>query len=134
MLLCAGAQAQSRAKRVQNTTVPDTAQIVRNYIDSLNTLRQQLDSVQQVNSFLRQESTDGRYYRLFAPTTFYHSGAYKTLSLNPKSDDEVADAIDEALMNVYMRRPDLVKNDESNLRKAGSIREDVNKELTQQVN
>ena len=134
MLLCAGAQAQSRAKREQNTTVPDTAQIVRNYIDSLNTLRQQLDSVQQVNSFLRQESTDGRYYRLFAPTTFYHSGAYKTLSLNPKSDDEVADAIDEALMNVYMRRPDLVKNDESNLRKAGSIREDVNKELTQQVN
>ena len=134
MLLCAGAQAQHRAKRVEKTTVPDTAQIVRNYIDSLNMLRQQLDSVQQVNNFLRQESTDGRYYRLFAPTTFYHSGAYKTLSLNPKSDDEVADAIDEALMNVYMRRPDLVKNDESNLRKAGSIREDVNKELTQQVN
>ena len=43
MLLCAEAQAQHRAKRVEKTTVPDTAQIVRNYIDSLNTLRQQLD-------------------------------------------------------------------------------------------
>ena len=45
----------------------------------------------------------------------------------------MTDAIDEALMNIYMRRPDLVKNNESVLRNVGSLRGDVNKELTQKV-
>jgi len=112
---------------------PDTAQVVKNYIDSLRVLQQQLDSLQQVNVKLRKESDDGRYFRLFAPATFYHSGANKRLSLSPQTGDEVTDAVDEAMMNLYMSRPDLVENTESSLKKAGSIREDVNRELTQQV-
>ena len=130
-LLTAGqVSAQRATKKLQH---PDTAQVVRDYIDSLQVLRRQLDSLQQVNSLLRSEADDGRYYRLFAPTTFYHSGANKSLSLSPQTGDEVTDAIDAAMMRLYLQRPDLVKNHESRLRQVGSLREDVNVEVTPQV-
>lgn len=119
--------------RVKHHVLPDTSQVVRDYIDSLKVLRTQLDSLQQLNSQLRQESTDGRFFRLFVPTTFYHSGANKQLSLHPQKGDEVTDAVDNALMHIYMRRPDLVRNDESRLRRVGSIREDVNTEIMPHV-
>ncbi len=112
---------------------PDTLQLVRNYIDSLALLRRQLDSMQQVNQALQRESTDGRYFRLFAPTTFYHSGARKALSLSPQTGDEVTDAVDAAMLNLYMRRPDLVKSNETQLQQAGTVRDDVYQEMTQQV-
>ena len=79
----------SGQRRKKILTNPDTAQVVKDYMDSLTVLRRQLDSLQQVNSQLRTESSDGRYLRLFAPTTFYHSGANKQLSLSPKTGDEV---------------------------------------------
>jgi len=112
---------------------PDTLQLVRNYIDSLALLRRQLDSMQQVNQALQRESTDGRYFRLFAPTTFYHSGARKALSLSPQTGDEVTDAVDAAMLNLYMRRPDLVRSNETQLQQAGTVRDDVYQEMTQQV-
>ncbi len=130
MSLAVNVQAQHRVKR---QVQPDTSQVVRDYIDSLKVLRTQLDSLQQLNSQLRQESTDGRFFRLFVPTTFYHSGANKQLSLHPQKGDEVTDAVDHALMYIYMRRPDLVRNDESRLRRVGSIREDVNTEIMPHV-
>ena len=146
LLMAAPASAQRKSKKVaKKKTVavvapdtaqvqqPDTAQLVKNYIDSLNVLRRQLDSIQQVNASLRTESSDGRYYRLFVPTTFYHSGANKTLSLSPATGDEVTDAVDEALMSLYMRRPDLVRNNETRLKAAGTLRDDVNQELSQAV-
>ena len=117
----------------QNTR-QQTEDVLKNYTDSIALLRHQLDSIQQVNDSLRQETlTDGRYYRLFAPPTFYHSGANKSLSLNPKTGDEVTDAVDEAMMNLYMRRPDLIGNTETHLNKVGSVRDDVNQEVKQEV-
>jgi hypothetical protein len=113
--------------------VVDTAQVVKDYSDSLVVLRHRLDSVQRINDSLRTEVTDGRYFRLFVPTTYYHSGVNKSLSLMPNTGDEVTDAVDQAMMSLYMRRPDLVKNNESRLREVGSLRDDVNQELTQQV-
>ena len=131
--LCLLLAVPTQAQRTKKKERPDTAQVVHDYMDSLQVLRHQLDSLQQVNNQLRQESTDGRYYRLFAPTTFYHSGANKILALHPKSGDDVTDAVDAAMMQLYMRRPDLVRNDESRLRQVGSLREDVNVEVTPQV-
>ena len=130
LLMTSEASAQRRGRKKAQV---DTAQVVKDYKDSLTVLRQRLDSIQRVNDALRTEVTDGRYYRLFVPTTFYHSGAQKSLSLSPQTGDEVTDAVDAALMSLYLRRPDLVKNSESRLQQTGSIREDVNQELTQQV-
>ena len=112
---------------------PDTSQVVKDYIDSLRVMRQQLDSLQAANDALQKRPTDGRYFRLFAPTTFYHSGAKKELLLSPTRGDEVTDAVDEAMMKLYMSRPDLVMNTESALRKTGGLRSDVNQELSQKI-
>lgn len=128
LLVTTDATAQGRRRRVASQTA-----LVKNYTDSLNMLRQQLDSLTRVNDSLRVEPTDGRYYRLFAPLTFYHSGAHKQLTLTADSSDAVSDAIDEALMSLYLRRPDLVKAYESQLREAGTLREDVNQEVKPQV-
>ena len=126
--------AQYTKKKVAEEEVkPGTSQVVKDYLDSLTVLRRQLDSLQQVNTTLRNEVTDGRYFRLFAPTTFYHSGANKLLAMSPATGDEVTDAVDEAMMKLYMRRPDLVKNNETHLKEVGTLREDVNTELTQKV-
>ena len=133
LLTTLSVSAQRHTKKPVQAEVPDTALVVKQYLDSLNVMRQRLDSLQQVNDQLRSEQSDGRYLRLFAPTTFYHSGAQKSLSLQPQTGDDVADAIDEALMSLYLRRPDLVVNNETNLQEAGSIREDVNQELTQEL-
>lgn len=111
----------------------NTQKILKDYTDSLAVLRQQLDAAQQKNDSLQKELSDGRYYRLFVPATFYHSGANKSLSLHPETGDEVTDAIDEAMMNLYMRRPDLIRNTESHLNQVGSVREDVNQEVKQNV-
>ena len=78
---------------------------------------------------------DGRYYRLFAPLTFYHNVADKSLALNSESagKDQVADAVDAALLNVYLNRPDLVESNESELQETGGIREDVDQPIEQKV-
>lgn len=136
LLMTIDASAQRKSKKSSKQSAIQKAemdQMVTNYNDSLLVLRQQLDSIQRVNDSLRAEVSDGRYFRLFAPTTFYHSGANKSLSLSPNSGDEVTDAVDLAMMSLYMRRPDLVKNNESRLREVGSLREDVYQEMTQQV-
>ncbi len=126
-------QAQRKGRNAVREQTTYTEKVVNNYIDSLAVMRQRLDSLQQVNEQLRSEQNDGRYFRLFVPTTFYHSGANKWLSLQPKSGDDISNAIDEAMMNIYLRRPDLVVNNESRLQAVGSLRDDVNQELSQEV-
>ena len=81
------------------------------------------------------DSLDGRYYRLFAPLTFYHNVANKTLVLDSESagKDPVSDAIDAALMRIYLNRPDLVNTTESDLIETGAIIESVNKPIENQV-
>ena len=81
------------------------------------------------------DSLDGRYYRLFVPLTFYHNVADKQLALESESagKDQVADAVDAALLNVYLNRPDLVGSTESELEETGNILVDVNKPIENQV-
>ena len=81
------------------------------------------------------DSLDGRYYRLFAPLTFYHNVADKTLALNSESagKDQVADEVDAALLKVYLKRPDLVRTTETDLEETGSIREDLYQPIINEV-
>lgn len=79
------------------------------------------------------DSVDGRYYRLFAPLTFYHNVADKQLALNDNSGDAIDDAIDHALMHVYLNRPDLVEQTDTQLQEAGTLREDIDQPIAQNV-
>jgi hypothetical protein len=81
------------------------------------------------------DSLDARYYRLFAPVTFYHNVADKALALNSESagKDAVADEVDATLLNVYLNRPDLVSTTETELKETGTIREDVDQPIENQV-
>ena len=81
------------------------------------------------------DSLDGRYYRLFAPLTFYHNVADKTLALNsePAGHDQVSDEVDAALLDVYLKRPDLVSATETDLEETGTIRDNVDQPISNQV-
>ena len=92
-------------------------------------------SALSANAAQPNDSLDGRFYRLFTPLTFYHNVADKQLALNSESagKDQVADAVDAALLNIYLNRPDLVGSTESELEETGNIREDVDKPIEHQV-
>ncbi len=112
------------------------AHATADYADSLALYKQKLDSVRQVNMRIGQApASDARFYRLFAPTTFYHSAANKLLRLdgNLSGKDAVVDEIDNALLRVYMNRPDLVVNSQNRLQQAGSIREDAGQTIKSSV-
>ena len=82
-----------------------------------------------------KDTIDGRYFRLFAPMTFYHNIANKSLSIEPNqtSDDPVAEAVDAALMYIYLNRPDLVNTTETDLQETGNVRDDVDQPIKNQV-
>ena len=81
-----------------------------------------------------QDKPDGHYYRLFTPLTFYHSVAGNSLSLDPsEGNDSIDEAINRALLNVYLNRPDLVQATDSQLEESGSLREDIEMPVIQAV-
>ena len=57
----------------------------------------------------KEPVSNGQYYKLFAPLTFYHAVAGDQLSIASDDPDEVSQAINQALMHVYLNRPDLVE-------------------------
>jgi len=72
-----------------------------------------------------QGKNTGLYYRLFAPLTFYHNVASSQFNITSDDPDEVSQAIDQALMHVYLTRPDLVKVTETEQEEAGTLRQDI---------
>lgn len=121
-LLCmlavsAGASAQSfRHKQNKADTVPA---LVSSYVDSLRLYKAKADSLSLTSAtdYYNRELS-GEYYRLFAPLTFYNSIARHNFSLDT---DTVLPSVDESLLAVYMRRPDLVLGSQSQIEKAGTI-------------
>lgn len=79
------------------------------------------------------DSLNGQYYRLFTPVTFYHNVANSQLSLNADEADYSEDAVDKALLNVYLNRPDLVETTETELEESGTLRDDIDQPIVQEV-
>ena len=75
------------------------------------------------------DSINGVLYRLFTPLTFYHSVAANQLTINQTDADAVDSEVDQALMHVYLNRPDLVQVTESEQQQSGSLRQDVMEQL-----
>lgn len=83
----------------------------------------------------KRDSLDGRFYRLFMPFTFYHSVAQHQLSLTDASDDDsLGEEISKAMMHVYLNRPELVVNTETDMEEAGELRQDLDTPIQQQIN
>ena len=77
-------------------------------------------------AFAQQEAqSGGQYYRLFAPLTFYHSVANNQLDMSSDRTDELSQAVDEALMHVYLNRPDLVEVTQTEQEASGELRQDI---------
>lgn len=81
----------------------------------------------------KTDSVSGRYYKLFAPLTFYHSVAGSRLSIASSNPDEVNEAIDQALMHIYLNRPDLVQVTQTEQNESGTIRQDLIEQPVVQV-
>jgi len=126
------ASAQRRMRRVNKV---DTLSLVRAYIDSIPLLQARIDSLVRANDSLTAVKSDGRYYRLFAPLTFYHSPAAKAFGSFDAVDggDDVVDAVDAALLNVYIDKPWLVKSNESKLKKTGTLLTDIDTPIRQEI-
>ena len=128
---------QPKAKVVLTT---DSMATVNAYLDSLLKFRQQQMAMSTAGNVDSENATkpDGRYYRLFAPFTFYRSPANRRLDLTPESygnedNDKVAEAVDNVLMAVYLNRPDLVVGTETILDKSGSVRDDLDRPVKNDV-
>ena len=78
------------------------------------------------------DTVNAGLYRLFAPLTFYHNVSANMLAINNMNTD-ADEAVDHALMNVYLNRPDLVEATETQLQESGSLREDIDKPIAQTV-
>lgn len=138
ILLCGAtriAQAQhSRGKSYRHKVYRDTT-IIAAYRDSLALYKQRIDSVCRVNdSLMSKPQADARFFRLFAPLTFYYSVAGNSLKLSgSERQDDVNTAIDNALLNAYITHPELVARSEKRLNKAGQLHEDIKAPIRHKV-
>lgn len=72
-----------------------------------------------------KDSINGSLYRLFTPLTFYHSVVGNKLSINSVNSDTESEDVDNALLHIYLNRPDLVQVTENELQESGTLRQDV---------
>ena len=115
LFVCFPSWAQTKShKLTKGVQEPETAEWVKNYMDSLSAVRAHIDSSYYA-------AKDIRYSRLFTPLTFYHSPANHFLRLNPAGySDSLECMLDKSLMFIYLNRPDLVRSNESRLDVVGA--------------
>ena len=109
------AEAQTRHRRTVSERDTVSA-LVRAYVDSLQKSRARIDTTYTIDDAYQP---DNKYYRLFVPLTFYHNIAHNRFSIDADTAD--ASPIDDVLLDVYFRRPDLVRSTQSQMQVAGPI-------------
>lgn len=119
-----GTQGQTKSpKTTKNTKAVDAeAEWVKNYMDSLQAVRMQVDDLNASQLRSRKlDVNDVRYSKLFTPLTFYHAPANHFLRMYSEVGlDSLDRMLDKTLMNIYLSRPDLVRSTESRLDVVGA--------------
>lgn len=122
--LVLGTQGQTKSpKTTKNTKAVDAeAEWVKNYMDSLQAVRMQVDDLNASQlRFRKLDVNDVRYSKLFTPLTFYHAPANHFLRMCSEVGlDSLDRMLDKTLMNIYLSRPDLVRSTESRLDVVGA--------------
>lgn len=95
------------------------------YQDSLAIYKARLDSIQT----LQKAYTAFDKYRLFTSSTFYNDVAQQKLGLNTEMKDSVSQEIDNALMNIYLKHPELIKVSEAEINEAGAVNQQITKPI-----
>ena len=95
------------------------------YQDSLAIYKARLDSIQT----LQKAYTAFDKYRLFTSSTFYNDVAQQKLGLNTEMKDSVSQEIDNALMNIYLKHPELIRVSEAEITEAGAVNQQITKPI-----
>ncbi len=116
MVTGASPQVSHRKANTYNNRANTYNNMVRNYMDSLFAQKRHIDST------VVAVDDDPRYSQLFTTLTFYHQPARQLLRLdkNLAPADSLEIMLDRTLMDIYLHRPDLVKDHESRLDIVGS--------------
>lgn len=107
----------------------DTA-LVKMYKDSLALYKAQLDSARTLNSAY----TAFDKYKLFSSSTFYNDVAQEKLGLDGATKDSLNKEIDAALMNIYLKHPELIKVSETKLDEAGAVKQEIKEPIENKEN
>ena len=97
---------------------------LQHYIDSLNICKARIDSLQRSLDSLRNgNAANGKYFRLFAPLTFYPDVVESVMGGNGKNGSALDEVINNTLMQSYLKYPELVKTTACKLHKVASAAE-----------
>lgn len=117
---------QQQARRVVKHIPDTTISVVKMYTDSLQLYKLKLDSMQRVNILLSStlnNQDEGKYARLFLPTTFYHGISHNLFNLSADTTTNAVfnNVLENALLYIYMKRPDLVTTTQTRLKAEGKV-------------
>lgn len=97
---------------------------LQHYIDSLNICKARIDSLQRSLDSLRNgNAANGKYFRLFAPLTFYPDVVESVMGGNGKNGSALDEVINNTLMQSYLKYPELVETTACKLHKVASAAE-----------
>ncbi|MBR5349616.1 MAG: DUF3078 domain-containing protein [Prevotella sp.] len=113
------------------TTETDSLVTVKrvDYADSIRQMRRNI-----WKSTITPQMSAYNQYRLFAPSTFYHAIAKHNLYLYDSEQDIYDQAVDDALLNIYLNHPEYITNSEQQLRDAGGVDETITSPIRTEVN
>lgn len=92
---------------------------LQHYMDSLSICKARIDSLQRSLDSLRNgNAANGKYFRLFAPLTFYPDVVKSVMESSPSDN-----VINDILMQNYLKHPELIETTACRLHKVASSAE-----------
>ncbi len=110
------------------SVVRGTSPLVRAYLDSLHVSQMRIDT-SHVASSRQSGLSEVENFMLFSPFTYYHGPIHTMLSLHETASGTMRQDVARQLLDMYLRHPEAVGNDESSLRNVQGIGAAIDKPL-----